>query len=275
MATEVLAFGELLWDIIDGEPHIGGAPFNFAAHAARCGLRTALVSAVGDDALGKRALDAAARLGVDSSLVATHRTLPTGTVNVTVKDGMPSYDIVRPAAWDEIPLPPAAGGVKAAVLYFGTLAQRSAPSAATLEALLDTAAGDAVFFDVNLRQDFWSRETVERGIAKADFLKVNDDERAILGLDADDLFARHPRLRAVIETRGAQGCVVSARGEKPFASPAAPSGPVVDTVGAGDAFAAAFIAEVLKGGSLQSAAEAGNRRAGMVAARPGAVPEDM
>ena len=99
---DIVAFGEILWDVIDGVPHLGGAPFNFAAHAARCGLKSAIVSAVGDDELGQRALAAASGFGVDTSGVSVHPNLPTGTVNVTLADGIPSYEIVRPVAWDEI-----------------------------------------------------------------------------------------------------------------------------------------------------------------------------
>ena len=100
MSMDVVAFGEILWDVIDGVPHLGGAPFNFAAHAARCGMKSAVVSAVGDDELGRRALAEAERLGVDVSMVGVHPTLPTGTVNVTLADGIPSYEIVHPMRQD-------------------------------------------------------------------------------------------------------------------------------------------------------------------------------
>ena len=283
MSMDVVAFGEILWDVIDGVPHLGGAPFNFAAHAARCGMKSSIVSAVGDDELGRRALAEAERLGVDVSMVGVHPTLPTGTVNVTLADGIPSYEIVHPVAWDEI-----TGGrlASAAVLaredtrpprafYFGTLAQRSPVSAATLGSLLDACASSLVFFDVNLRQDYWSVELVERGLAFTDVLKVNDDEMRTLGFAPESLFARFPRLKTVVETRGAAGCRVTSRTGEAFDSSAISDGPVVDTIGAGDSFSAAFLAAVLRGENLASAAEAGNRLAGKVAARTGAIPEDL
>ena len=132
---DIVAFGEILWDVIDGVPHLGGAPFNFAAHAARCGLKSAIVSAVGDDELGRRAQEAASGFGVDTSGVSVHPNLPTGTVNVTLADGIPSYEIVRPVAWDEITggaCPVTTGNTAAdatervppRAFYFGTLAQR-------------------------------------------------------------------------------------------------------------------------------------------------------
>ncbi len=293
MSMDVVAFGEILWDVIDGVPHIGGAPFNFAAHAARCGLKSSIVSAVGDDDLGHRALAEAERLGVDVSMVGVHPTLPTGTVNVTLADGMPSYEIVRPVAWDEITGGAAVAGRRALpwddgragsplpavdiprAFYFGTLAQRSAVSAETLRSLLDTCASSLVFFDVNLRQDYWSVELVEKGLAFTDILKVNDDEMRTLGFAPESLFVRFPRLKTVVETRGAAGCRVTSRDGETFDSPAISDGPVVDTIGAGDSFSAAFLAAVLRGESLASAAEAGNRLAGKVAARAGAIPENL
>ena len=267
--TDVLAFGEILWDVIEGVPHIGGAPFNFAAHVARFGIKSAVISAVGDDDLGRRAISEARRFGVDVSMVGIHPTLPTGTVNVTLKKGIPSYEIVQPVAWDEIT---GEAAEPPRTLYFGTLAQRSPVSASTLQRLLDACSSSVVFFDVNLRQRYWSQEAIDACMDKVDILKVNNEELKTLGYSAEALFARYPRLRIVIETRGKKGCAVSSRAEPFFESPAVSFGPAVDTVGAGDSFSAAFVASILKGGSLREAAEAGNRLAGWVASRPGAIP---
>ena len=272
--TDVMAFGEILWDIIDGVPHIGGAPFNFAAHVAKCGLKSSIVSSVGNDDLGRRAKDQVAALGVDGSFVSVHPSLPTGTVNVTLTNGIPSYEIVKPVAWDEIRadvvlLPPPRA------FYFGSLAQRSSVSSETLARLLEAFSSSLVFFDVNLRQRFWSKELIEDCLAQTDILKVNDEEMLTLGFAAERLFATCPRLKTVIETRGADGCAVWSRGGESFTSPALPDGPVVDTVGAGDSFSAAFLAAVLNGKDLRTAAADGNRRAGRVAARAGAIPEDL
>jgi len=275
MNTDVIAFGEVLWDIIDGVPHIGGAPFNFAAHVVKCGLSAAIVSSVGNDDLGRRAREAVVRLGVDGALLGTHPTLPTGTVNVMLKDGIPSYEIVRPVAWDEIALAGAALPAKPRAFYFGSLAQRAPGSAKALGELLAAFAASLVFFDVNLRQDYWSKPLIEHCLGATDILKVNDEEMSTLGFSASALFAAHPRLKTVIETRGASGCAVWSRTGERFTSPAVPDGPVVDTVGAGDAFSAAFLAAVLDGKPLEAAARAGNVRAGQVAARAGAIPEDL
>ena len=271
---DVISFGEILWDVIDGVPHIGGAPFNFAAHAAKCGLKSGIVSAVGDDELGRDALKAATGFGVDVSQVSVHPVLPTGTVNVTLQNGIPSYEIVQPVAWDEIALPERLHSTPRA-FYFGTLSQRGPLSAATLSELLRKFESSIVFFDVNLRQDFWDAEIVGKGLANADILKVNDEEMNRLGFVPDDLLARFPRLKIIVETRGALGCRIASRKGERFESPAFTDEPVVDTVGAGDSFSAAFLASLLREESLESAAEAGNRLAGRVAARAGAIPENL
>jgi fructokinase len=275
MTPEILAFGEVLWDVIDGVPHIGGAPFNFAAHAVKCGKPSALISAIGDDELGVRTRTRIRELGVDDRFVATLAGCETGTVLVTLTDdGFPTYEIKRPVAWDEIPIPSDLTATPRA-LYFGTLAARSDVSAATLRKLWAAFPQTLTFFDVNLRQDFWSRELVAEGLAHTDILKVNDEEIVRLGFTAATLFERYPRLQTVVETRGKDGCAVTARDGTAFTRPAIDDGPVVDTVGAGDAFSAAFLSSVLDGASLADAAEAGNRRAGQVTARPGAIPEDL
>ena len=279
-------FGEVLWDVIDGVPYLGGAPLNFAAHARRCGLTTGMISAVGADELGARTRVEVKRHGVDDTYLFTDPDHPTGTVLVTLENGIPSYEIKENVAWDRIafpadmalPPPPRA-------FYFGTLAMRHPVSHGTLTRLLEAYSDAVRFFDVNLRQRFWSREVVEEGRRAANILKLNDEESARLGplllgesysIEAFPaaLFARYPALRIVVTTLGGEGCQVASSDGTLFRSPACDDEPVVDTVGAGDAFSAAFIAAYLNGATLEAAAEAGNRRGGWVAARSGAIPEE-
>ena len=273
---DVVSFGEILWDVIEGVPHLGGAPFNFAAHCALCGLKTAMISSVGGDDLGCRAREMARGYGVDVSGVTVHPRLPTGTVLVTLKDGMPSYDIRTGVAWDEIavsdeilaqPCPRA--------VYFGTLVQRAPVSAATLVHVLDVWQDAETFFDVNLRQAYWSKSLVDAGLGRATVLKLNDEEQTTLGIDPAKAFAAHPRLKVVIVTKGADGCEVFLRDGTSFASPAESTGPVVDTVGAGDAFSAAFLSAYLRGATPQEAAKAGNVHGGYVASKAGAIPMEV
>lgn len=274
MRHDIIAFGEVLWDIIDGVPNLGGAPLNFAAHARRCGMNAAIVSAVGRDELGARTRERVrAEQVCDACLFASD--LPTGTVNVTLKDGIPTYDICAPVAWDRIEFP--AGAVLPPVpraFYYGTLAARDAVSRETLLRLLEAYQESLTFYDVNLRQDYWSETEVRDLVRAATVLKLNDEEVDTLGFTVEGLFRDFPRLKMVIVTKGPEGCEVSVRNEGAFLSPAYDAGPVVDTVGAGDAFSAAFLSAILSGRSPREAAEAGNRRGGWVATRAGAIPSE-
>ncbi|MDX9866635.1 MAG: PfkB family carbohydrate kinase [Kiritimatiellia bacterium] len=283
---DVVSFGEILWDVIGGTAHIGGAPFNLAAHAVRCGLRAAAVSRVGDDALGHAALDAMARHGVERRWTGIDPVHATGTVKVSLQDGQPAYRIRKDAAWDHIRLD--ARALKALLaarpraVCFGTLAQRSRLSRGTLVNMLDTLREAVIFYDVNLRQTFWTAPRVARGLARASIVKTNADEARILGgllfngacepaAFSAAVLRRHPAVRVVVVTSGADGCLVRGRGAAPIHCPCARVD-VVDTVGAGDAFSAAFLAAWLRGATARKAVEAGNECGAWVAARRGAVP---
>jgi len=284
---DLVAFGEILWDVIDGTAHIGGAPFNLAAHAVRCGLRAAAVSCVGRDGLGRAALDEMDRLGVDRRWTGVDDGFPTGTVTVTLKEGQPSYVIHERVAWDHIRLSEESRRSLAAqhprALCFGTLAQRSPVSRQTLAQVLDPLKEAVTFYDVNLRQSYWSGPLVEAGLARATLVKVNGDEARVLGAllfegacapeaFAQAVLARHAA-RAVIVTLGADGCLVCERGKDVVRCPGIPV-EVADAVGAGDAFSAAFLAAWLTGATAAEAAEAGNRRGAWVASRRGSVPDE-
>jgi len=285
--TDLVTFGEVLWDVINGEAHIGGAPLNLAAHAVRCGLRAAVVSSVGDDALGKGALKEMQRLNVEHQWTVVNPARQTGTVTVTLNDGQPSYTIHEGVAWDFINLE--TGAFQALVserpraFCFGTLAQRCDVSRQTLRHLLVAFKDAVIFYDVNLRQNFWSGPLVEAGLARATLVKVNDDEAKVLGKLLFDgacepetfaraVLSRHP-VRAVIVTMGADGCLVCERDKDLVRCPGIKV-EVVDAVGAGDAFSAAFLVAWLGGASAMMAAEAGNRRGAWVASHRGAVPEE-
>jgi len=284
--SDVLAFGELLWDVIDGVPYIGGAAFNFAAHLRLCGVSSSLVSHVGTDELGIRARREVESLHVDASFITDDPVHPTGTVVATLQNGIPSYDIKTDVAWDFIQIPngiPLPDSPRA--FYFGTLAQRGEVSRDTLFRLLRAYPGIEVFFDVNLRQSFWNESVIRESLPFATFVKLNDEESdklstilngRHLGVREFAAFLLHeyPQLKAVITTLGADGCLVSEASGRQFQSPATPDKPV-DTVGAGDAFSAAFIAAWLSGASAEEAARAGNIRGGLVASLPGAIPEQL
>lgn len=283
---KVLAFGETLWDIINGQAHIGGAPFNLAAHLARMGVATLLVSAVGDDRLGKDALRQAAAVGIDTGLIGRNAKLPTGTVEVKLNaQGVPDFTIAEQVAWDEITLTNAQIEALAAdridAVCFGTLAQRSPSNRETLRALLTRLHPGQVFYDVNLRRSYYAGQWIKDSLAASTILKCNEDEVRILGhvlfsaeLDqtgfAKRVGAEYP-VAAVCITRGAQGAAVYQDGVL-HEVPGLPV-TVADTVGAGDAFSAGFLFAYLKGRDVKTAAGFANQLGTFVASQAGAVPE--
>jgi fructokinase len=281
----LLCFGEVLWDLIEEQTHLGGASLNLAAHAVGCGSRACLFSRVGDDDLGRRALAAARGLGVDTRFIGVDQRQSTGTVSVKLSpEGQPSFTIQTPAAWDFIEADETALRCfqkhPVDAICFGTLAQRNPVSRASLKRLLELLPATPAFFDVNLRQAFYSGELLEEGLKRTTVLKLNDSEVAVLahlllGQHANDrefaqaMLSRY-RIQIVLVTRGARGCLVADH----TGMVEVPGRPVavVDTVGAGDAFSAAFLSFWLHGASPVEAAGLANDLGAFVASCRGAVP---
>lgn len=282
----IISFGEVLWDIIGGVPHIGGAPFNLAAHLSRMGASSYLISSVGNDDLGLRALISARDYGIDTTGIRTHPSLPTGIVDVRLsREGIPDFSIQGPAAWDEIELNEREiakielHGCDA--LCLGTLAQRSPKNREALARLIDTLKPPLVFYDVNIRQTYYEREWIEQSLMRSDVVKLNDDEARFLSsllfsafLDEHGFAVRLCdiySIRILCVTRGERGTAVYGEGRF-IEIPGIPVH-VADTVGAGDAFSAAFLYAYLKGHDLEESASFAVRIGSFVASRKGAVPE--
>lgn len=279
---KALAFGEILWDIIEGEHHLGGAPFNFAAHVVKCGGQASVISAVGNDDLGRTALARARELGVDVSWVAL-LARPTGTVDVFLEDGQPDYTIHEEVAFDYIPLQDAER-IKSGdfdVFYFGTLAQRNTESRVALDSILKDNRFDYVFYDINLRKDFHSREIIGQSLRHANILKINDQEAAVVSdmfygavLPLDEFCKQLSidyGLLFIIVTAAEKGCYIYFEGSTHHVP--ARQVTVADAVGAGDSFSAAFVTMLKKSGVVLQAAQVANQVGGFVASSRGAIPE--
>lgn len=154
----IISFGEILWDVFGDERRIGGAPFNFAAHAAKLGVESYLVSCVGSDDDGKKALEECTRLGIKKDLISVGRRYPTGRCEVTLNGSIPHYDIIANTAYDHILriIP----GKSFDALYMGTLAMRSPDSRRAFDHLLKSVPHTETFFYVNFRGNFYSKELV-------------------------------------------------------------------------------------------------------------------
>jgi fructokinase len=284
-ARRIVVVGEILWDVFPAGERLGGAPFNFAAHSRRLGADVLFLSAVGDDARGRRALAGARRLGLETDWIQTVQR-PTGIVSVEVDpQGQPSYVIHRPAAYDDLRLSDAQldeiRSFDANWLYFGTLHQ-TAPEIRDLVGRLRDALPQARhFYDVNLRRDSYSTELVLDLLAAADVVKLNEDEAAEIcrmkGSAMADLesfcrsWASELGWDAVCVTRGAAGSALLI-GER-FVEVEGYQAEVRDTVGAGDAFSAALVSRLDRGADPLQVSDFANRVGALVASRSGATPE--
>ncbi len=282
MAYRFVAFGEVLWDLLPSGRVLGGAPFNFAYRVASLGDRGVMVSRLGEDDLGREALAAMKALGMEATCIQRDARHPTGTVPVTLDAaGTPVFTIARDAAYDFIePAAEAEAAVADAdCLCFGTLIQRSPASARTLAAHLERFQGKLRLLDLNLRKDCWTPASVRSSIDRADVLKLNDEEAATIaplyGLEGLPLSAfpvallGRTRLSNVVVTLGPRGAfAVSGSGEAVYEPAYAVE--VVDTVGSGDAFTAAFAHGLLAGWPLACSVGFGNALGACVARQRGA-----
>lgn len=273
---KILSFGEILWDIFPEEKKIGGAPFNFAAHCARLGAESYMVSAVGSDENGTLALDEAKRLGIKCDYVAVDRKYPTGYCAVTLTDGKPSYELVRDVAYDHIPFVLPRGKFDA--LYMGTLAMRSPESRRSFEKILKYTDSAEVFFDVNFRGDFYTRELVNSFLRETTILKISDEEISFFGGRDHinvllDISRKYPKLKFICLTLGKDGAMVYDCRNKSILYSEKPKGKVVSTVGAGDSFAACFLTSLLAGYSVEKCLDRAVTLSDFVVTQLGAVPD--
>ena len=276
----IIGIGEILWDMLPSGKALGGAPANFAYHASRLGEEGWAVSAVGDDPLGAEILDILAEKRLRSVIAVTDR--PTGTVQVELDDrGVPSYNIMEDVAWDNIPFTPEmeALAARADAVCFGSLVQRMSSRDSVLRFLHATRPGALRVFDINLRQHYYSPEIIDESLKLADILKINDEEIRVVadmfGLGDEDTAAcrsllKRYSLKSVILTRGAAGSEVIT--EEEVIVQAAGQVDVVDTVGAGDSFTAAFVVACLRGDTLSEAQRLASETAAYVCSCKGAMP---
>ena len=277
----VVGIGELLWDVFPDQKKAGGAPVNFVYHATQQGAEGYAISAVGNDVFGTEIIQELEKNRISSAFIATVD-YPTGSVLVELKEGIPSYTIVEGVAWDHIPLTQQAIELmkRADAVCFGTLAQRHADSHHTLTELLSYTREEALrFFDINIRQHFYSKELIESLLQWANVLKINDEElellRPMFGLqgDTDQIcrwFMQQYNLRYLVLTAGADYSTIYSETES--STIPTPRVQVADTVGAGDSFSGAFVNAILAGKPLQEAHRNAVETAAFVCTKQGAWP---
>ena len=276
---KALAFGEIIWDTYSDRETLGGAPLNVTGHICRLGGNAAVISAVGDDKAGRETIERISELEICTSYMTISEN-PTGRAFVTLENSIPSYTFNCPAAWDDIRLSDEQlSRVRNRVwdvFIFGTLAQRAEVSRSSLHRVLDSVRAKEIFFDVNLRLSYYSREILEYSLGKATIVKMNDEEvdviTKLLGAKSvEDIMERYD-IHIAITTYGKNGTVVHEKGCKDIHVPAG-NVPVVDTVGAGDSLSAAFLYFYTAERNTERAIRKASLLADYVVGERGAIPE--
>lgn len=282
----IIALGEMLWDVFPEKEFLGGAPLNFSAASQRLGNDVAFITAVGDDERGRAALASMTALGLQTDFVRVVRGAPTATAVLTIdKTGSASYVFKRPAVFDPLIVNETQSDRLAELqpqwVYFGSLTQTDSGNEKLVQKLIQSLPGVRCFYDMNLRDGHWNLALVERLSAMASILKLNDDEAKLLfGLTCAgeeftlESFCRLWSSRHTIDmiciTQGGEGCAIFHEGRlRRFNGYAVK---VVDTVGAGDAFAAAFLHGFALGWPMERIAPFANALGALVASRAGATP---
>lgn len=282
-----LVYGEVLWDICGKKETIGGAQFNFAAHLAHLGQESYLITAIGNDDLGKRALAAAERHGIRTDFIQTNAHATGATLVTLDKEGIPCYQVLQDTAYDNIEadeeLIRRIRELSPDLFSFNTLGQRGARSRQSLIRILESCSFPEVFCDINIRKDAYTKETLERCLSAATILKISEEEGHFLYdlglLPHSDLplpvavAQAYKNARIILYTLGENGSqAFDTRSGILYESGKPPKTKAVSTVGAGDCYGATFTAVYLSGGSIPEAIRTATERACLVVASAEAVP---
>ena len=247
---KTISFGEILFDQIDDDYHLGGAPLNFAYYLHQFNIPVALVSAIGDDRLGSIVRNRLGDSGIESTWVVT-RPEPTGTAKVTLVAGTPEFSITEECAWEHIGVPRDLLEIEPSLIYFGTVAQKTAANRYSLDTLCSLNPRHK-FADINLRPNLYSPELVLDTLQQATILKMSESEwhfvEEVTSLHNPHELLDNLNLEIVALTHGHNGAELYVPGKKFVTMGEAKS--VIDSVGAGDAFAAALATGIIQGADL-------------------------
>ncbi len=279
----VVGLGEALWDVLPEGKKLGGAPSNFAFHAGQFGLNSIAVSALGEDRLAEETIQQLEEKKLNYCMPRVP--YPTGTVQVTLdEEGVPTYDIKENVAWDNIPFTDEVKNVaeNTRAVCWGSLAQRNATSRETIYRFLDATPDNCMkIFDINLRQNFYTKDVICESLKRCNVLKINDEELVTVGrmfgypgLDIENkcwLILGKYDLDMLVLTCGVNGSYVFTPGTMSFQE--TPKVEVADTVGAGDSFTGTFCAAILAGLPVAEAHRHAVEVSAFVCTQNGAMPQ--
>lgn len=281
----VCGIGECLWDVMGDQKQLGGAPMNFAFHVGQLlGMdKSIAISSIGNDKNGDNIVEEYNKIGL-RHILAINNSHKTGVVNVKLHKGIPNYEIVKDVAWDYIPF---SSEIKkkasnARAVCFGTLSQRSIASRSCINSFIDATPDSCMrIFDINLRQNYYTKDIVDSSMHRCNVMKLNNEELPIVckmfGIEKNtpedccrEIMSSWG-INTIIYTCGAEGSYIFTQDEMSYKD--TPKVNVVDTVGAGDSFTAAFCAAILKGLPLDKAHQLAVDVSAYVCTRQGAMPE--
>lgn len=278
---KILSFGEVLWDVFDSGAFIGGAPLNFAAHLAKMGENTYILTSVGNDDLGAKTTQKIKEFGVKTDYISVSKMLETGKCVVSLDSNkIPKYNLLNNVAYDEILCDKIPNDFD--VLYFGTLALRNDFNKISLKNLIASHCFKEVFVDVNIRPPFYSKESVEFAVNNATILKISDEElpiiSEILGIAYGDDFiknlcTKYNNLKFIIITRGDKGSYCFDIDNNTKFTAKSVKVEVASTVGAGDSFSATFLQKYLSGNDIQNCLDFASKISAFVVSKTEAIPE--
>ena len=281
---QIAGIGELLWDIFLDDKKLGGAPANFVAHAQELGAKSYLLSALGKDELGRRAIEELQCLNIDTSWVQLSSIYPTGSVIVSLDSkGNPNYNIKDNSAWDQIEFDITQAKIASRLdaICFGTLAQRNPVSQNTILKILNATSHTCLrVFDVNFRQDYYNSKMVFQSLVLANAVKMNEDEFLEIGKILS--FSKNLKrglqslinefdLKFGIITLGENGAVMASKDNFCSYSPKSKI-EIKSSVGAGDAFTAAAVMGWLEQKPLEQIIQKASDLATFVCSHLEAVP---
>ncbi len=276
---KILSFGEIIWDVYETEKFIGGAPLNLAAHCSKQGAESFMLSSVGDDALGKRALEEVKGFNVKTDFVSINEEKETGKCIVTLNEnGVPSYNVLTDVAYDYIKAPENINNSDFDVFCFGTLALRSKDNLETVKTILKNSNIKKIYCDINIRPPFFSDETILFALENANILKISDEElhyiTDVCGLKkSEDIAEKYSNLEFILLTQGENGATVYDCKNKKAYIEKAPKVEVKSTVGAGDSFGATFICEYFKTNDIKKSLKKATEISAFVVSKKEAIPE--
>ncbi len=283
----IAGIGEALYDLLPVGPVLGGAPLNAALQAHQIGIHlggeAVMISRIGNDELGRSLTENLKERGMDHTFIQQDPNTMTGTVNVTLNGTEPEYEITQNVAWDKLEWCDLLDNLanQCSAICFGTLGQRIEPARSTIQRFIKTATQANRLFDVNLRQEYYSKSILETGLQAASIVKMNKEElpvvASLFNLPSDESsisqFMDCYNLDLFVLTHGKFGTKIYSnntivKGEPAHFTPEEKA----DSIGAGDACTAAILHGTSRCWPLQKTANFANHMGAYVASRSGATP---